>query len=46
VAHAPRGQRNDTLYHAARRLGRLAAGGELDADTAADALLEACRHAA
>jgi hypothetical protein len=44
VTHAPRGQRNDTLYHAARRLGRLAAAGELHSDDAAAALLAAARQ--
>jgi hypothetical protein len=44
VANAPKGQRNDTLYHAARRRGRLANGGELDAHAAAAALLDAAHQ--
>jgi hypothetical protein len=41
VAHAQTGQRHRTLLRAARTLGRLVAGGELDEPTARAALLDA-----
>ena len=41
IVSAPIGTRNDSLNHAAFRLGQLVAGGVLDADRVARALLEA-----
>jgi Bifunctional DNA primase/polymerase, N-terminal len=44
VAHAPKGQRNHTLYRAGLRLFSLAAGGVLDRDQVEAGLLAAAEH--
>ncbi|GFJ88926.1 hypothetical protein Prum_025680 [Phytohabitans rumicis] len=45
VRSAPVGQRNNTLYRAARSLGRLAAAGHLGEHEVTDALTHAARAA-